>query len=266
MGNAEFTRVFKAGPATRRDEWATVIIYSFLLCLILGTAGFLTVDAALDIDLRRMTAWWLLVAGAPLVISLIVGWLWSRFRCRFVLALGETGVEVGPVSIAYDDVEQVDYYVGFFDQTWASTAIEIIGGGKRVCVRIDHSERAECVKLLEKRCRNAMVVSGSGQEYLPKAPTDKIRVARIALARFRQRAWGFVYGTVASGALGGFFLYALCKGEMNDISVLVWVLCVQSVIGVPAGVWWAIVYFRKTRRAREALNHLEKQSREMVES
>jgi hypothetical protein len=266
MGDAEFKRVFEASPATRRSEWATVIIYSFLLCLIVGTAGFCTVDVALDIDLRRMTPWWLLVAGAPLVISLIVGYLWSRSRCRFVLALNETDVQAGPLCISYEDVEQVDYYVGYFDEIWASTAIEITGGGKRICVRIDHSERAECVKLLEQRCRNAMIVSGSGDEYLPKAPIDKIRVARMALARFRQRAWGFLYGTVASGALGGFFLYALSVRAMNDILILTWVMCILGVVGVPVGVWMAIVYFKKARLMREFLTNLENQSGEKLES
>jgi hypothetical protein len=256
MGDAEFKRVFEASPATRRSEWASVIIYSFLLLLTLGMAGFLSVVIKWGFTTSR----WLMIVGVPLGVSLIVGYLWSRSRCRFVLALEETHVQAWPLCIKYGDVDQVTFYVGAFDQRQSSTAIEITSGGKRICVRINHSDRAECVKLLQQKCRNAIIVSGSGQEYLPAVPTDKLKVVRVALARFRKRASGFVYAAIASAALAAFLLYALFVSKTGG--VLCWVLLVQSIISVPFCVWQAIVYFKKASRMQESLSNLKIQSDE----
>jgi dipeptide/tripeptide permease len=118
--------------------------------------------------------------------------------------------------------------------------------------------------MLRQRCHSAIFVDEGCDEHPPIAPNDKPRVARLALARFRKRAFGSAYAAIACGALAACMLYTLFVEKGSNLDA--WFVFITSIAGVPLGLWQARVYFKKARWMREALSNWEKQSSEKLES
>lgn len=264
MGNAEFKRVFQASPATRRAEWANVILHSFLVFLVLGVTSLFIAELGLNINLFRRTAWWLPVAGVPFGISLIVGYLRSRSWCQFVLALEETQLQAGSFRMTYEDVAQINLSL---KNLASSTAIEITGRRKCV-VRIDASEHAECALLLRQRCRNAIFVDATDHLRAPAAAADRTSVAKsaawVAVARMRTRARELVYIAIILGVFAASNICWLLAGKTSGFNDLAAIL--EGVAGATLSAWQARDYFKKAHRIEEALTHMETHGRERMEA
>jgi hypothetical protein len=221
----EFNRAFRAEPKTRRSEVASVLIYSFLVFLALAVGAFIVLQMHWDIDARDRPGYFWLVLGAPLIISAAVAWSWAR--CRFEQV---EVIRMGQVPDA---------------------AITLEGRGVRMRVWLDPSELLDCANAVAEKCPNAIIEDPLGRLHCSRKRTDARKVETTALKYTEKKAWGFLYGGVAAGAVGLLWLHELFIG--GKVSGNDWLEAILIFSGSLGCAWASWSSFRQARRLRESL-------------
>jgi hypothetical protein len=165
-----------------------------------------------------------IASGSPVVLAYIPaavtyafsvwkGWQLVTTPLRFRIVFGPDAVEIGSGLLgrrfAYDEVEAIS-----MPEDNGGHGIALEDGANGAFVFLTPADEARCLLILRKRCKNAMLVDRSGEEYLPPSP-DRPLVALDAL--YRRNRW------LASGANVSIpFLGAFCIGNSGLLlSVLI---------------------------------------------